>query len=275
MNNPTRIYNKKTAIDSNEVLQFYQERLKVKDEIKQVMLKDNHQSLKDAQERNVKERDKLHAKLKKHFGESFKLNVLDLGCGNGRWAQNLNDLDIIQTYDGVDFVAGFVDICKNKFKDDSRFQFFQMRLTDLDLNVLKKEYDLILMCGVLVYINDSDIPNILKTIDSLLKKGGVFYSEESVATIENRMTLKNFYSEELKTHYNAIYRTPSEYEALFGQYIRDIEIFGGGNSCSTRKLAPEPKPTWQHGALPNYELLLDEKTGAHKETNTAAWVFIR
>ena len=59
------------------------------------------------------------------------------------------------------------------------------------------------------------------------------------------MTLNNFKSEDLKAEYSAIYRTKKEYEEYFKAFNFDIK---------------------------ETSLLLDEKSGARKETNAQYWI---
>lgn len=48
----------------------------------------------------------------------------------------------------------------------------------------------------------------------MFKENSIFYMTETVG-IEQRLTLKEFYSETLGCEYDAIYRTPEEYNSIF------------------------------------------------------------
>lgn len=126
--------------------------------------------------------------------------------------------------------------------------FYEMNVCKLDATRLLKSYDLIITCGLFMYINDVDIARVFKNLGSLLAKGGIFYAEESVATMNKRLTLKDFYSKELKTNYNAIYRTPEEYADLLKNEVGGELLQGSG------------------------ELLLTKETGAWDETNQCCWL---
>lgn len=76
------------------------------------------------------------------------------------------------------------------------------------------EFDTVLINGVLMYINDSDICSCLNSVDRFLSKGGRIYIKESVGR-DTRLTLNDFYSNELDSTYNAIYRGVHEYNNLF------------------------------------------------------------
>ena len=67
-----------------------------------------------------------------------------------------------------------------------------------------------------MYINDDDILKCLEAVNDLLVDGGVIYIKESVGK-EERLTLKEFYSNELKSNYSAIYRSINEYNSLLNK----------------------------------------------------------
>ena len=74
--------------------------------------------------------------------------------------------------------------------------------------------------------------------------------QESVSIINERLTLNKFYSDELDKLYSSIYRVPEDYENLIKQYLQNYEILKS-------------------------DLLLNEKTGARKETNAKYWILRR
>lgn len=169
------------------------------------------------------------------------LKILDIGCGIGRWAENFKDkLDL---YTGIDYTEGFIEYAQQKYADYKNINFLRMSILDLNPTDFVNKYNLILCCGVLMYINDNDISNILKTLKSC--KPEYMYIQESISLMSGRLTLNNFKSKELKTNYSAIYRTKSEYEKYFKQ--NDISVI-------------------------NTDLLLDSKIGAREETNAQYWI---
>lgn len=127
-------------------------------------------------------------------------------------------------------------------------QFYTMDAENIDLSKLKATYDLIIINGVLMYINDESLNKIFKTIEMLNPKN--IYLQESVSIINQRLTLNKFYSEELKRNYSSIYRTPEEYEILIKKYLSNYNLI-------------------------RTDLLLNEKSGAKKETNAQYWILER
>lgn len=70
-------------------------------------------------------------------------------------------------------------------------------------------YNRILIVGILIYLNDVDMADSLRQIEKVCETKSVICIREPIA-IEERLTLKDFFSEELNDYYNAIYRTRDE-----------------------------------------------------------------
>ena len=106
---------------------------------------------------------------------------------------------------------------------------------------------MIIINGLCVYLNDDDVETLFDLIAPTLARDGMIYFRESVSTTGERLTLKEFFSEELHTDYNAIYRTPEEYERILAVKLPDI-------ICKSTAY------------------LLDESTGVRPETNQKYWL---
>jgi cyclopropane fatty-acyl-phospholipid synthase-like methyltransferase len=157
---------------------------------------------------------------------------------------------IVTTYHGIDFSEEFVKVANNNFKNNKNIQFFYMSATDIDTRTLLSVYDLIIVTGVVMYINDSNISRFFSYCNKLTGVSSAIYFQESVSILPYRLTLSNFDSIELKSKYSAIYRTSKEYEKYFSEYLSD----------------------WQIKAT---DILLDKDTGAREETNARYWFLKR
>lgn len=235
----SRIYGEKIRIDENKVQQFFEKRLVKGNPLATVMLRV------DSDTQIFEKRDSNEAReLKKIIDFSKNRTILDIGCGCGRLASHF--FQNIHYYDGVDFSKPYVDVANELFKQ-ANINFYQMSATQLDRNILNKNYDTIFITGLCVYLNDDEIQGMFSDIIGLCTSNMTIYLRESISVINSRLTLKDFPSEELETEYNAIYRTPKEYEEIIRTNFPDAKILSSG-------------------------LLLTEETGARKETNQMYWL---
>ena len=70
----------------------------------------------------------------------------------------------------------------------------------------------------MMYINDMDLKNGLDNVLSTCDEYCEIYFKESMATNE-RLTLKDFYSDSLTQKYTVIYRSIAEYRELIERYF--------------------------------------------------------
>lgn len=214
----TRVIREKVEIDSGKVREFFENR-RGKDlphRYNYVNYQDGNPAL--AIERDGEEKAKVGKYL--HFRGTDK--VLDVGCGVGRWGDLVVPLLTTGRYVGVDYVEYFLDLAREHFQDNTVTRFCRGEFRDitevLKENGVYEEYNVILLNGILMYINEGELTTCLRQADDLLRDGGLLYIKESVG-MEERLTLKEFYSEELNAEYNVIYRSLKEYTAIISEYF--------------------------------------------------------
>lgn len=208
-----RIKQQITDIDYNETRNFFQkraEKYRAENPYSVTMYQDNHPEL--VRERNRVEIEKLYPKL--HFSESSR--ILDVACGIGRWADAVDVA--IDEYCGVDFSRELVQIA-NQRNTREKFFFYEGSISEID-EVLRKnkkgKYNTVLMVGILMYLNDQDLLRSLQAIEKICEDHAVLCIREPVGITE-RLTLKDFFSEELQDNYSAIYRTREEINRFLGE----------------------------------------------------------
>lgn len=121
----SRIYGQITDISENAVADFWSKKTAAEG-LKAVLLgktADNSEQ----RLRNAHEKELVRNLIKKHFKADKKISVLDIGCGYGRWCENLRE-DFYR-YCGIDGSRRFIEEAKEFFVDPS-CSFLQLQLKD-------------------------------------------------------------------------------------------------------------------------------------------------
>lgn len=207
----TRIRKNIVDIDYRQTLQFFNKRVgKYQEEnpYSVTMYQDDHPAL--VEKRNKAEMEKLLPLLRL----DTESKVLDLACGIGRWSDAITMQ--IKEYCGLDFSENMIGLARERSHQENR-SFYVGAVNDLK-NVLeanqKGKFNRILLIGILMYINDRDLMAIMKQLTEVAEEHSIICIRDPLG-IDERLTLKEFYSEELKDNYNVIYRTRDEVMQVF------------------------------------------------------------
>ena len=232
----TRVYTDKIEIDNNSTKEFWENRANNINNLQTVLLGSDKTGI-EQNTRNEHEKLIVESIIK----QIQNPRILDIGCGIGRWAENL--INQFDSYTGVDFSEGFINFASEKFANYSNIKFYNNSILNLDKEILNSKFNFIICTGVLMYINDSNIFDIFKAFRRVTPE--YVYIQESISLMDARLTLNKFESKDLQTNYNAIYRTKQEYEEYFKTNKFDII---------------------------KTDLLLDNKSGAREETTAQYWI---
>lgn len=215
-----RIKEKIVDINYEETRKFFSSRAKkYKNEnpYSVTMYQDNNALL--VEQRNKAEQEKILPLL--DINENSK--IIDIGCGIGRWTEAIKQN--INLYFGIDFSADLIKIARER-NCRQNVTFDVVSATD----ILKYEglnkiipFNIIIISGVLLYLNDEDVRKVISSLEHISTKDTIIYIREPIG-IENRLTLKEVFSEELNDYYNAIYRTEEEYIEIFNQCLKPSEF---------------------------------------------------
>ena len=219
-----RVYGEKVNIDTVNTISFYNQRAKT--------IKNRDQEYTTVL---LGDRDPEYAVKWDEYEKGFVLPkimlnrnkvVLDLGCGMGRLADAVSDK--VKEYYGVDFSSEMIAVAKQNVRNNN-CHFYTMSIVDAlsDPKITARKYDLVLMAGVSMYINEDELKESYRLLRNLVNKDSLFYFEESVGKIE-RLTLNHIWSEDLQDYYGAIYRTREEYKSLIDEYINGVEYIEEG-----------------------------------------------
>ena len=141
-----------------------------------------------------------------------------IACGIGRWADALSG-DIAE-YCGIDFSPELIQIANKRNKKEN-FNFYvgsALQLNTIMSENKKDRFNKVLLIGILMYLNDEDIEVLLHQVEQCCAEHATICIREPIG-IEDSLTLKDFYSEELADNYNAIYRTRNEFKQFFDKNL--------------------------------------------------------
>lgn len=195
----------KPDINQDEVLSFFEERARKAKTLgykQAVIYQDKNPEL--AEQRDLIEKKILLPKLSLSGNE----RLLDIGCGTGRWTETLYNK--VKYYHGIDSSLGLLNIAKSRF-EEKNLKFTCIKSSEISMEVLNEseKFDRVCCIGVLMYLNDLEIEKTFENIANITKRNGIFILREPVA-VENRLTIKDHFSEDMEQVYNAIYRTQNE-----------------------------------------------------------------
>ena len=218
----TRYFGEKREIRTDKVREFYESRASniIENDARCLL---NATMLQDFE--LSKERHSIEVELvKRVISENSLKKLLDIGCGTGRLCGEI--VHSIESYVGVDFIQKFIDIANDKFRTVNNASFICMQAPELTKDKLPREFDLVIISGLLMYLNDLELQDLLTNVVTFLTKG-VIYIREPIA-IDTRLTLSETWSNELNHCYSAIYRTKQEMEEFF-------EILSCGKTFTIRE----------------------------------------
>lgn len=212
MSDSSRVYNKVVDLDGDGIRDFFDKRAldyacKSRSRNTTVLLGDSNAGY--AERWDSFEKEFVLSKLDVKRTDS----VIDIGCGIGRWAESL--IPLCGSYMGVDLSEQMVKIAAAAYKGSGNCQFIDLSFQNIfeDDRVSSKKYQVVIITGVSMYLNDADLGECYRGLCDLLAPGGILYMEESVG-MRNRLSLNRIWSESLNDYYYAIYRTVDEYMQL-------------------------------------------------------------
>lgn len=215
-NKKTRIYGENVNINKNKVKSFWNKRAEKyseKNPYKAVKCNDSNSNY--ANLLDEYEKEKILPKL----GINENSKVLDIGCGIGRLAEIIAPK--CNYYLGTDFADDLLKIAKDRMGSNKNCDFDECDFINLYNNKIAKKngpFNTVLLAGVAMYINDEELKMGFKNLLKILDKKATIYVCQPIAT-QSRLTLEEFYSKELKTEYNVIYRTIDECIDTFKELI--------------------------------------------------------
>lgn len=163
--------------------------------------------------------------------------ILDLGAGWGRLILQLGLHKKAYSVVAVDYCEGLIKKGKQYFEEQNIWNvIFKVSSAGKYTSLIK--FDIIIISGVLLFLNDDEIEMLIKNMNDYSKLGTKLYVRDNTG-INGRFLVKNKFSEELKTEYNAIYRSREEIILIFRRagfsLIKDEDMFKEGDDLNRRK----------------------------------------
>lgn len=160
------------------------------------------------------------------------MNVLELGCGNGRWAVSIAPL--VNSYTAIDFSAPALSIAMNRVQEAriSNVNFYELPIVQFEGEM---QYDIIYFSGVTQYLQDSEVKKVLTNLKPWITSSTIII-DRSTLNYKSREILDN-------QNYFTILRTPSEIAEIFNEYgfkkkyqKRSYRFLRGGRFFNSRPL---------------------------------------
>lgn len=155
-------------------------------------------------------------------------NVLDLGGGYGVWAFKLAPK--VAHVDVVDYCAPLVERGHAKATElgHENVAFTCAAAQDFTSD---RSYDLVFISGLLLYLNEDELAQLLRRIEGYTRSGSVVVLRDGTG-VPAHYEIQKRWSEALQANYAAIYRTREEYVAAFAgigfRCVRDDDMFEPG-----------------------------------------------
>ena len=113
--------------------------------------------------------------------ENFKdKNILEIGCGHGRWSEPL--IQLSKTAKLVDLNESCIEFCEEKFQNNKNCDFYKTNGSNLDF-IRSNSIDAIWSYDTFVHIDEETFVRYLNEFKRVLKKSGIVlihYSQGSV-----------------------------------------------------------------------------------------------
>jgi ubiquinone/menaquinone biosynthesis C-methylase UbiE len=138
--------------------------------------------------------------------------VLDLGAGVGQWTFRIAPR--VRRIVAVEYAKALVAIGRTEAqkREARNVEFVVSPAESFRTN---EQFDAVFISGLFVYLTDEQAAGLMANLLRLVRPGGRLILRDGTSILRQRHQITDRFSEILKAHYSAIYRTAEEYRALF------------------------------------------------------------
>jgi len=163
--------------------------------------------------------DNIFVHLKQTLPQSLvNKNVIDLGCGDGRWSEYLASLNAKNVY-GIDLSEDMIKRAIKRLVFIKNIRIIQADMQNLPLK--DASIDIALSTFSMMYF--TNLKNVIDEISRVLKNGGTLYITTNIINIDNPNLLKKLYSKSIpvdlgfdkKIHLENLVQPIEQYEEAF------------------------------------------------------------
>ena len=117
-------------------------------------------------------------------------SLLDIGCGNGKYAFHFAAQ--FPKIVGIDFSSKSIELAtKEAVKRNLNISFHCLDVRKINL---QEKFDVIFVGGVLMYLNDADVPAVVEKLSQHLTPAGIIIFREPLFTQDKRLVKEEPYS---------------------------------------------------------------------------------
>jgi SAM-dependent methyltransferase len=140
-------------------------------------------------------------------------SLLDLGAGVGQWTFRFAPL--VRRVVAIEYSAPLAEIGRKEAvrRQANNVEFV---ISAAEAFETSERFDVVFVSGLFVYLTDAQCARLMSSLPRLLKPTGTLLLRDGTSILPGRRhEIDHRFSQHLKQHYSAIYRTRDEYVALF------------------------------------------------------------
>ena len=125
----------------------------------------------------------------KGIPDDASLNMLDVGCGTGRYLKQLSKVYPNSNFTGVDISKETVEKFTRKNNPNFRIEVIDVENDDVFYERNRQNYDVVLVIGLIQIISVGKVEVFLRNIHCILKQNGYLYLQFNTESADKKTTI--------------------------------------------------------------------------------------